>query len=218
MKKTFPLLLFTFSLLFSGCSPNNSSEQTTYHKDGRAKPKVALLPVIDSSESSLPWSLSQEFTEGLQGRFLKQSNLFLLHDYNVIRLKKGINPFTEESSWLQEMESSAEFVVFVEIAEHSLIPKTDESLFNISNAPSYHLNVNVRVKVVDMRQKQPKTILQEIFQENYTIPWQLSSIDYSKTSWGKTSFFISPMGLAHAGLMRKISAQIEDYILLAQIR
>jgi hypothetical protein len=218
MKKNFLWLLLTLTLLASGCNSITSPQQYTYHKDGRAKPKVALLPVIDSSESDLPWSLSKEFTEGLQGRFVKQSNLFLLHDYNLVRLKKSLNPFTEESSWLQEMETSAEFVVFVELAEHHLISKIDESLFNITNAPSYNLSVNVRVKVVDIRQKQPKTILQEMFQENYTIPWQLSSIDYEKTTWGKTSFFISPMGLAHAGLIRKISQQIEDYILLAQTR
>ncbi len=216
MKKI--LLLLTIIVTMVGCDSTDTSEQSRYHKDGRAKPKVAFLPVIDSTDSSLPWSLAQEFTEGLEGRFLRQSNLFLLHDYNVSRWKKGNPMQSEEGALFQEIRNSAEFVVIIEIAEHSLVPKITESLFNVKNAPSYHLSMSIRVKVVDLRNETPKTILQEMFTETHTIPWQLSSIDYSKTSWGKTGYFISPLGLAHAGLMKRISGQIEDYILLAKTR
>jgi hypothetical protein len=212
------LLLLALMFLTVRCGENTNMELSSHHTDGRAKPKVAVMPVLDSTESNLPWSLSQEFTDGLEKRFLRHSNLFLLHDYNAMTMRRNVNPFIDGDAWLREIDPSAEFVVFVELSEHRLIPKTSENLFNLKNSPSYQLHMSIRVKVMDLRQQQPKTILQEMFTETYTIPWQLSGIDYDKTSWGKTSFFISPMGLAHAGLIRKISGQIEDYILLAKTR
>ncbi|MBM3201056.1 MAG: hypothetical protein FJZ56_01440 [Chlamydiae bacterium] len=216
MKKIFFLL--AISVCTVGCGPQQSVELSTYHADGRAKPKVAFIPVIDSSDSTLPWSLSEEFTDGIEKRFLRHSNLFLLNEQKAITAKKNLNPFIDTDSFVKEIDHSAEFVVFVELSEHRMTAKATESLFNVKNNPSYQLNMSVKVKVLDVRHDQPRTILQELFTENYTIPWQLSSVDYEKTSWGKTAYFISPIGLAHAGLIRKISSQIEDYILLAKTR
>ena len=58
-----------------GCSHNNSYEQAArFHEDGRRKPVVALTPVFDRSNAEIGWNLSEEFTDHIRQRILKQNS------------------------------------------------------------------------------------------------------------------------------------------------
>jgi hypothetical protein len=53
------VLSFVLSLLAVGCGPRYV-DYFPYHDDGRPKPKVVLLPVVDESTADLPWDVSQD--------------------------------------------------------------------------------------------------------------------------------------------------------------
>jgi hypothetical protein len=78
--------------------------------------------------------------------------------------------------------------------------------------------MSVRVRVIDMRGKQPKIVLQELIHDTHHIPRQFTRANFYQVAWGKESFNISPMGLAHAQLTKEIASRLEDYILLAMRR
>ena len=95
-----------------------------------------------------------------------------------------------------------------------MVPRLSKEQTEVKN-PSYDLKLCLRIKVVDVRDDIPVIVLQELINESYFIPSQLSGIDYNKTKWGKTLFALTPVGLAHSRITKEISKRIEDYILLA---
>lgn len=215
-------LIFFFSCCFFSCGvKKESSNSYTYHDDGTAKPKIALVPIIDSSESDLPWDLSEEFTEAIESRLKQSEELFLTQDFEILGKNPDIfaqiNPFFEDMNWLYESNSVTEFIVFIELVNHKLIPKEqDARFFSLSMGPQFTLEIAFRVKVVDIRKETPKVVLQEILEDSFPISWRLASADYGENGFSKTAFFLSPIGSAHLQMIKKISQQVQDYILLAK--
>ena len=81
MTRYFLVLLTT--LLLVSCNNKTKDQQTQrYHDDGRAKPIVTVVPIIDSSSYEIPWSISDEFTLLVKDRLLKQGDLYLQNNEN----------------------------------------------------------------------------------------------------------------------------------------
>ena len=90
---------------------------------------------------------------------------------------------------------------------------------NLSSADtSANLNMSLRVRMLDLRGPQPSIVLQEIVHDSHHIPKQFTRANFHQVEWGKGSFNISPLGLAHAQLTKEIASRIEDYALLAKHR
>lgn len=201
------------ALLFSSCAERHfSAHQFLYHDTGEIKPKVAIVPIITHSANATSWNLSEELTSLMSERLLKNNHFFLTSDFSVLGNHltdlTEINPLIEDIRWLYENGSSSEFVVFVELVEHTLIPK-------LSKLPpqSYTLHMAFRTHVIDIRGTEPKVILQELIRQSFPIAIK---IDYGKTSLNKWAFFFFSMGSAHYQMVKKITQQIQDYILLAK--
>jgi hypothetical protein len=210
--------LFLIVCLSTGCSSRSQySEQFQYEDDGRAKPKVALVPVFDHSKSTTPWSLSEEFSEAIEERFFQSEKFFLTADLRVLGKTQGssseVSPFYGDISWLSEINSQSEFVVFVELLEHTLSAKPPTGL---KMTTPYTLTISFRIRVVDLREEQPKVILQELQQETFNLSWHTASVNYKKDGLGKMTFRFSPLGLAHGQMTKKITGQVQDYILIAK--
>ena len=206
-------------LLFSSCYNSPSiNQQVHYHDSGLSKPKVAIIKVIDNTEKNLPWELDSEFTELLIKELYSQSKLFLTDDFHMIKgdqLKKlELSPCSQDMSWLLEVNTSSEFLLFTEILKHEFIDTPKKTYNPLSYVKS--LQASVRVCVLDIRCKQPKIILQEIVTKTYPIPFQIGSYKNDSSTFDRTSFAISPLGLAHKRLISEISRHVEDYVLLAQ--
>ena len=202
------------ALIFCSCAERHfSSNQFRYHDNGSAKPRVAIVPVITTKAGKLPWNLSDELSEVISEKFLETKQFYLTKDFSVLGKHltdlSEINPLLEDIRWLYENASTSEFIVFIELVEHNLIPKQ-------SRIPpqSYSLDMAFRIHVIDIRGPEPKVILQELMQESFNISIK---IDYSIDTIGKTAFFLSPIGMAHTHMVKKISKQIQEYILLAKI-
>ncbi len=202
------------ALILTSCAERNfSANQFKYHDSGAPKPRIALVPVIATKPTNLPWDLSSEFTDVISEKFLETKQFFLTKDFSVLGKHltdlSEINPLLEDIKWLYENASTSEFIVFIELVEHNLTPKK-------SRIPpqSYFLDIAFRVHVIDIRSPEPKVILQELIQDTFNISIML---DYSSENPGKTAFFLSPLGMAHTQMVKRITKQIQEYILLSKI-
>lgn len=72
--------------------------------------------------------------------------------------------------------------------------------------------------MIDLRQNHGKVILQEILHQSFFIPYEYTRVTYKKDPWTRAMFSLSPIGMAHIQIVKKITAQIQDYILLAKTR
>ncbi len=216
---------WTFSIclvfLFSGCATRNSSytQQFHYQDNGVSKPKVAMVPVYDKSNARMPWNLSQELTEAFEQKIFLSGKFYMTTDFEMLGVSRlplqEINPFLDDIDWLGEVDTGTEFIVFIELVQHNLTPTVDDTRFKLFK--TFSLDVALRVKVIDLRETKPKVILQELVQGNYYIPWRFSTFDYQKGGWNKTAFALSPIGLAHGKIIKRIATQVEDYIMLAKL-
>lgn len=221
MKRFFIAILLVTAV---ACTSQNTTTATQYHyhDDGQAKPQVAIVPIYDRTNAKMPWNLSMELSEALNEKIAATGRFFLTRDFDMLGLAhlrtSDINPFLDDISWIGEVQTGTEFIVFVELVEHKLIPNGDgESVMKMKLFQSYNLDMTMRVKVIDIRKKMPRVILQEIIEDNYYIPWRLKSINYTKGGWSKTAFSLSPIGMAHGKMVKKITSQVEEYIILAKM-
>ncbi len=209
--------LFAASLLLAGgCCNSCKNEMTRYHEDGRSKPAVAIASMIDTTSFEVPWSLSEELTSMVVKRIADTRTIFVqsTDDYSSTR-----NPFSQDLSWMKVDFAGQEFVVFMELVQHDIVPASKEKKKEASSQEmASNLNMAVRIRVVDLRGSNPKIVLQEQVKESYYIPRALIPTDYRRTTWGSEDYRSSPMGIAHSQLTQEISARLSDYILLAKSR
>lgn len=205
--------LFVLSLFLVGCT-RQTDYMTRFHEDGRAKPIAAIAPMIDTSSFELPWSISEELTSMISSQIRHNGKIFVVSKEDDTF---SDNPFGADLSWIKREFSDQEFAVFLELVEHEIVPAT-KSKNDLAQEISSHLNMAVRLRVVDNRSATPKIVLQEIVKDTYFIPKSLAPDDYNKMTWGSPTFTKSPMGIAHAQLTRELTNRISDYILLAKSR
>ncbi|MBU6148756.1 MAG: hypothetical protein KGQ54_00990 [Verrucomicrobia bacterium] len=210
------IVFVSFVALFQSCSQVSLQDQTAFHDDGRKKPIVCLLGVFDSTVSDLPWSLSEEFTTQIQQTIMKSRQLFLVQDYPLVNYllqqDRNYKPFLQDLNVLHNLPLQSEFVVFMELIQHSLEHKTDKISF------SDQLQIALRLRIIDLRGKIPKIILQELYEKRSDILSSMSYIDYKNYPWGSSSFSVLPLGIAHQDFCRNLAERIEEYILVAKFR
>jgi len=199
------------------CSNKVSQDQfTKYYDDGRAKPIIAIAPIIDTTSFDSSWSLSEEFSSTLFSKLLGKGTLFLNNE-NEKFLTTAENPFSNDLAWVKREFSPNEFVIFLEIVEHNLVP-VDRTQMVTSPETSSHLNVAIRIRIVDIRGNTPKIVLQELVRESQYFSRVLIPFDYNKFHWGTDEYIASPMGEAHANIVKQLVERINDYVLLAKSR
>lgn len=208
--------LVALTLFASSCCNSCKNEMTRYHEDGRAKPAVAVASMIDTTSFEVPWSLSEELTSMIVRRIADTKSIFV---QSIEDFASNKNPFSQDLSWVKQEFPQQEFVVFMELVQHDVVPaiKTKKKA-EPTHETANNLNMAVRIRVVDLRGQAPKIVLQEMVKESYYIPRSLLPTDYRRVTWGSEDFRSSPMGIAHSQLTQQISARLSDYILLAKSR
>lgn len=207
--------LFSICLLFASCQNRGENAEIRYHDDGRSKPSIALVSVIDSSGANMPWDLSDELTYSIKDRIRKSGLLFLqAMQKRDQEFALTANPFQKHIPWIKETFNQSEFAVFLELVEHSIHPKKAKNAILDKFTPACELDVTVRIKVVDLRKELPETILQELVHQSHLVPKMMSAP--TSLEWSKKSYAVSPIGFAHIQLAKEIVNRIEDYILLSK--
>lgn len=207
--------LLAVLLLFCSCSRNTNQEFTKFHEDGRAKPVVAIAPIIDTSSFDLSWSLSEEFYDMVVDKLALRGTMYIPNQ-NVPAPHSSENPFGSDLSWVKREFAPNEFVVFIEVIQHEQVPSRTIS-DPLENA-STNLNIAVRLRIVDIRASKPKVVLQEMIKDSYFFPKNLLPVDYNVISWGSEEYMLSPLGVAHIKFSKILAERLNDYILLAKSR
>lgn len=207
------------ALLSTGCNQSRFSQQTVYNEQAHSRPVVAIVPLIDSTKNDISWSMSEELTATIFHRLSQRDKLYLVDiekiKTNLKKVPTGINPFGPSLAWTKKAFSKDEFVVFMELIEHDEIPLRHQKTASPEEV-SAELNMTVRIRVVDLRGEEPKIILQEMVHDSHHIPKQFTQTNFYQVPWGRESYSISPLGLAHAQLSKEIATRLEEYILLSK--
>lgn len=205
----------------SSCQEITTDSSVHVHLDGRSKPKVLVLDIIDHSQSSLPWDLSLELSEKIKdnlknfGTIYLKDSLALHENVDSHELAKQIQ---KKPSFDSHIVLDCEFIVAIEVIEHVLTPIPEKKNPSHPQAQSQSFSCKTRVKVFDVRHETAQLILSEIVSHEGFVPWQLSTINYKKTHYLTKQYKITPIGLGHKTLSQTIAKKIEDYVLLAKSR
>jgi hypothetical protein len=201
-------------LLAMSCNRTTDSI-TRYHEDGRAKPVVAIAPILDTTSFDVPWSISEEITSILSRQISQKNQIFVQsrEDFSLAE-----NPFGHDLSWMKQEFPSYEFAVFLELVEHEMVPVSKEKTVSFPQEVAKNLKMGVRLRVIDLRGSAPKIVIQEMIRDSYYIPKTLIPTDYNTTVWGSEEYAKSSMGIAHSRLSSEIANRVSDYILLAKSR
>jgi len=185
-----------------------------YDRTGGAKPIIAVLPVIDSTEGTkLSWDVSKEITERIRERMVASNRLYLWKEGGNLEIAKELNVAnpTKLSKSVCDQLGDTEFVLVTELIEHQ------EKTFGIADKPSLEevgadLGVRVRARVIDVRGNAPCIVLQEIISYDDKVNRAYLSCDYEKACFGTEAFERTPIGMAHSKITRELVARVEGYI------
>ncbi len=208
-------VLCAISLILGGCYTNSDFSAAFTEARASNRPIVSFIPVIDNSKSDLNWNVSQELSKAIRDRLAQKNQVYMVNEEPVAALaEKALSahdPFELDTSWVRKAFPQNEFVVFTELMEHNEVPVNEK---DAQDSPAL-LTLSVRVRVVDVRQKTPKVVLQEIVEQSHHIPRQFTKANFKQVPWGDEAFDVSPLGIAHDQLCKEIATRVEDYILLA---
>jgi hypothetical protein len=205
-------------MLLTACSSDLAvHEVSLYHEDGRAKPKLSVVSMIDTTSFDCPWSLSEEMTSLVVGRLAETGKIFVQTNMEFPFTE---NPFGNDLSWVKREFENQEFVAFLELVEHETSPinRGKELTYYTPQETATNLQMAVRVRVLDLRGSAPKIVLQEMIRDSYFVPKTLIPVDYNAVVWGSNEYQNTPFGMAHRQIVKQIAARISDYVILAKSR
>lgn len=207
------------ALITTACHQDQTSDdQTAFHLEQfKSKPTVTLVPVINSTQAQVEWNLSDELSSEIYYQ-LSQNKEFSLVAPNKVRatvkkLKENQNPFGVDIQWIKKTFADDQFVVFLELVEHEEVLRQERNKPTAAENCAADLNMSMRIRVFDVRNEEPKVILQELLHDSHFIPRPFTHVNFYQTSWEDDNFTITPMGLAHAQFTKTISSRLKDYIL-----
>ncbi|NGX62274.1 MAG: hypothetical protein K940chlam9_01771 [Chlamydiae bacterium] len=206
MKRTL-FFCVCLSLCLASCN-RTYRDSALYQQSGRPKPIVTLLPTLDhSSDTSLAWDLSKEFTEEFRKKMYDSSKVYLLRDGADHAVAEKLNPPNPEAIPSEVIADlgATEFAVVTEIFEHKQTPHP-------TSVGSATLELGMRVRVIDVRNSTPKVVLQEIYQQEQLIAPAYIQMDYQRNGWQSETFQNTPVGMLHNRMIREIAGRIEAYI------
>lgn len=204
------LLSIVLSLIAVGCGPRYV-DYFPYHDDGRPKPKVVLLPVLDESTADLPWDVSQELTNSMRYEIMNNGELYLWSQEEVdkqIVTTGQVDFFTDESMLAQNF-CGADFVILAEFLEQK---DPCESGRLIQYAPCREVVIKTRIKIVDIRGNQPRIVQQEIFKNTYIVASEFDRRKAGNTVAGSAAYKETPIGSAHQRLVCDVVDRMEKVI------
>ncbi len=207
-------LALLLAVMVTSCGPR-FNDYYPYNEDGRSKPMVILLPMIDRSDSGLCWNVAEEIEQNLRFRLMDNGYLYVLPDKAYASALNGVDEadyFGADIDFASNF-CNGEFVVAMELMEHCIVPYVPQTITPIY--PVYNrscdnvLMMKLRLRIIDIRCGKPKVILQEIVQSNHMIPRDRDNLDYTSFCWGSAPYCRTPLALDHQRLASDVAARIE---------
>lgn len=202
------------TLIVVGCGPRYV-DYFPYYDDGTPKPKVALMPIIDSSNSQFPWDISEEISQGIYYELMNSGEFYVLAPQEIgpaWAKRDQIDFFDTDMSFVSDFRNT-DFIVAMELIEHSTTP-CDPCMAAVRQHPScYPLNrvmtMRVRIKIIDVRCETPKIVLYEVLKSCYT---GMTQSETTQLCWGEPGYYRTSCGIAHQRLVSKLTRRLEEVI------
>lgn len=171
-------------------------------------PRVALVPVIDRTHNQeVTWNLASELTT-LLCKNLRAKGGADVREAKKVRLVH--NPFGEKLEWMSKAFGKADFVVFTELVHHA-----EEARGSGGPEADADLQMEMRLRLIDLRGKTPRVILQEVVGTTTHLARPFTKWNFYQVPWGKENYHTSPLAAAHARLSDETAERIRTYLRLA---
>lgn len=212
-------LFIILALVVTACNGPHYIDYFPYHDDGTPKPKVVVIPLVDSSNCELPWNVSEEITVGIHQQLMDSGEFYVPSPSEVGPVWgsiRQINLFTADLSNenLHRDFTNTDYIIALELIEHSTrqeTPCVGKRGFKCC-AANRLLTTRVRIKIIDIRCNAPKIVLYEVFKTCYALTPSTGAIDLGEIAWGSPGYEKTPCGIAHERLIRSLAARFEEVI------
>jgi hypothetical protein len=180
------------------------------HDDGKLKPSVVVVPVMVPCEMPCASDVSKAMTGNIRFQFMNEGELFLLSEGEV---HKGLSEIGN-IEWLTNNEAfaqhfcNADFIVLTELMQSPVLP-------SCNNGPcpcQYNFIAKLRIKVIDVRPRCPRIVLQEILKGDYIIPCTADEVASGALNCNPETYRTSPMGKVHQRLISAYVQRIQEVI------
>lgn len=211
------LMTLILMVAASSCGGPKYVDYFPYHDDGTPKPRVALLPVIDHSNSGLSWSVSEALTESIYYDLMDQGELYVLTPAEVGPVwtsRDNIDFFGTDLCFVRDF-CNTDFIVAMELIEHSTVPcHMTDAPTSTSECHPYNsmVSLRMRVRVIDIRRPQPRVVLYEIVKSSFIVTPPYDKINYNEVCYGSPTFSTSPYGIAHQRLVKNLTCRLENVL------
>ncbi len=215
MKRLLSSLLL--SLLVTSCAPKYK-EYFAYTDEGYEKPKVAIVPVLNSSKASLGFDISDEIVFGLRNLICSNDKLFPLtqSDVNAAAALIGDSHYFTPDTSCWKGFLNAHFAIIMEVTQHDIVPFEKGSFGNLYPTNGGHSNqvlaLKVRLRIIDVKYNQAKLILDEIIESNHMMPWGFDQAVNKERAFDSPNYANTPFGMAHNRLIWQLSSRIHQVI------
>lgn len=214
------LSLFLMALTLAGCSESpRYVDYFPYHDDGIAKPRVAIIPMIDNSNKVFPCDASEQFTRGISYEMMDHAELYLTPQKDVQEkvARLGHFDFFIKDQALDDLFCEEDFVIIMELIEHNRVstaPGSPEHADCNKDIYGCHDTVmmKIRVRILDVRRRSPSVVLQEVMNCSYIVPCQRQDRRACNPCVDTPNYRISPAGQAHQRMINKVVERLECVI------
>lgn len=215
------LVALTAIFLLTGCVGFMPRHYANFHpkcSDCIDMPRIALVPLFDSSNQCLDWNISYEITLAMRQKILDEQNLFLLDSHpTFIRIANiGHMSLDETCAKIRPLFGRACYVCLIDIIQHDIVPYERQSNPEICCKEGFCCNntlmMKARLTILDVQKSPTCIILEEIVSCNQTIPKEEEFRNYKVDCWGSDDYADSPIDKAHRRLAEVLAHRIQDIV------
>lgn len=209
------LVLFFCLILSCSCS-RDYSDFFPNHDDGTLKPSCVIVPTISEDSVKNSERFSAQITQNVLGLLKHHGKIFVPQkvDTNSVQSVEFLRHVMtmKNLDQLKKFRPSG-FVVFMELLDYKVIPYKRgqiKPLFITGQMPDDPrvLSLRLRLVIVDVRNKVPTVIRQEIIQSNHIV--SLRTLQANDAALKRGQFQSSYYEKALVELSKEISSTIEN--------
>jgi hypothetical protein len=195
------------SLIAVGCGAPRYIDYFPYHDDGTPKPKLAIMPIMDNSQNSLAWDLTEEISDGIYYELMSSGEVYMVSPKEMGQgwsKKYDIDFFSNDISYVKDFQNT-DFIISMEIIDRKI------TACDLCVPNNLTLFISIRIKILDIRFCEPKIVLYEVFRTDYT-GIQTNAYDENNICWKDQTYLKTYCGRAHQSIICSLSKRIEKVI------
>lgn len=201
-----------------GCSASNDvcTKPVCYQK---TKPNIAFIPVKESVACNYNWDLSKELTDETLTALMEKNSLYVtpyLQFKNALDSTKECDYFSSDLNFANYFGNS-DFLIVTELLKHETVPFNPAKNVEVTDGRKNYaqfqvLNMETRVRVLDLRFEHPKVILQKFIDSREIVSGSETKIDYSVLTPESDLFEKTPLYRGHNKMALQLAKEIENAI------